>query len=147
MQTQITTSRTQRTTPEERATRLYADGYRASLIPSGALLILGPAGQVYRVDPAELRCSCPASVTCKHIRGAAQLALTQADAMCWEGCALDVTASGEMVCDRGCWGYTSAGLGLRATAVDLYDAAMALRMWAQDLTARVAGAEGSRWAA
>ena len=69
----------------ERAQRLFDDGYRARWIDSAMVEMDSPAGGIYDLDTAERTCSCPyfqkakangrrgESRTCKHLLGLSKL--------------------------------------------------------------------------
>lgn len=69
----------------ERAQRLYSDGYRARWIDSRLVEIHSPQGEIYEIDTAARTCDCPFFTkaskkrqpdpdrTCKHLLGLSKL--------------------------------------------------------------------------
>lgn len=76
----------------ERAKRLFEDGYRARWIDSTFVEIDSPRGETYEIDTDERTCSCPyfqkakdngvqgESRTCKHLLGLSKLLEIQEEA-------------------------------------------------------------------
>jgi hypothetical protein len=70
---------------QERATRLYEDGYRARFIDSGLVEMVSPTGETYSIDLVATTCDCPffrkasrkkqqgPDRTCKHLLGLSKL--------------------------------------------------------------------------
>ena len=64
----------------ERASRLFADGYRANEIDDHRVEIVTPEGATYEVDTLSLTCGCyfyQRHATCKHVLGCEQLLADQ----------------------------------------------------------------------
>lgn len=75
----------------ERAQRLFEDGYRARWIDSTIVEMDSPRGETYGIDTAERTCSCPYFTkaqdmrqdrTCKHLLGLSKL-LEKQEAQDW----------------------------------------------------------------
>lgn len=67
-----------------RAMRLFADGYRATILEDLTTEVISPKGNTYRVDPARGICSCPfmadRRLPCKHYLGLGKLLQDQQEA-------------------------------------------------------------------
>jgi len=126
-------------TPEtryDRAEHGLRNGYKVYEMGGDRYLVVRPDGYKYQVQGGH--CNCPASVPCKHeamvdllldVRAvrARRERRRRANDLLDEAAAFDGLATGEIVCDRGCWRFTEAGLRFRNEAVRLYDLAYAVR--------------------
>lgn len=99
----------------DKANMLHQMGYCAA-IRNGTVLVRNPGGTIYRINPATLTCSCPASTICCHILGLADL-------LCWTAMGIDDTTAD---CRSG-HAYTALGYERRRRAVEMYCLASVLR--------------------